>query len=55
MPLQHPELLDDKPHGRYEPLITGQMYINLTAAAFYKLFWLLGCLYGLPRIIPKYQ
>ncbi len=52
--LQYDELLDDPPHGRTEPLITLPMYVNIFAAAGYKLFWLLICLYGLPYIIPRY-
>ncbi|KXZ55677.1 hypothetical protein GPECTOR_2g1227 [Gonium pectorale] len=50
----YPELLDDKPHGRSEPIITGLMYMHIIAAAIYKLFWLFACLYGLPRLISSY-
>ena len=52
--LQYPELLDDPPHGRNEPLITGLMYMHMLAAATYKLFWLFACLYGLPRVLDRY-
>ncbi|KAG2453779.1 hypothetical protein HYH02_001989 [Chlamydomonas schloesseri] len=50
----YPELLDDKPHGRSEPIITGLMYTHIVVAAIYKLFWLFACLYGLPRVLPAY-
>ncbi len=50
----YPELLDDPPHGRFEPLITGPMYVNILLAAFYKLAWLFAILYGLPELISKY-
>ncbi len=52
---QYIELLDDPPHGRHEALITQPMFVNIFAAAAYKLFWLLACLYGLPRLIPRYE
>ncbi|GIL92663.1 hypothetical protein Vretimale_19460 [Volvox reticuliferus] len=50
----YPELLNDKPHGRSEAIITGLMYMHIVAAALYKLFWLFACLYGLPRVIDHY-
>eukprot|EP00198_Chlamydomonas_reinhardtii_P002721 XP_001692057.1 plasma membrane calcium-transporting ATPase [Chlamydomonas reinhardtii] len=50
----YPELLDDKPHGRSEAIITGLMYTHIVVAALYKLFWLFACLYGLPRVLPAY-
>ncbi|KAG2435667.1 hypothetical protein HXX76_006868 [Chlamydomonas incerta] len=50
----YPELLNDKPHGRSEPIITGLMYTHIIVAAIYKLFWLFACLYGLPRVLPAY-
>ncbi|PNH12838.1 Calcium-transporting ATPase PAT1 [Tetrabaena socialis] len=50
----YPELLDEKPHGRTEPIITGLMYMHIVAAAIYKLFWLFACLYGLPRLLSAY-
>ncbi len=54
MPLQYPELLDEAPHGRNEPLITGIMYMHMLTASVYKLGWLFACLYGLPRVIDRY-
>ncbi|EFJ49476.1 hypothetical protein VOLCADRAFT_104340 [Volvox carteri f. nagariensis] len=51
----YPELLQDTPHGRTEPIITGLMYMHIVAAALYKLFWLFACLYGLPRVIDRYS
>ncbi|KAG2437196.1 hypothetical protein HXX76_005860 [Chlamydomonas incerta] len=50
----YPELLDEMPHGRTEPIITGYMYMHILAGAAYKLVWLFACLYGLPRVISAY-
>ncbi|PNW87451.1 hypothetical protein CHLRE_02g145100v5 [Chlamydomonas reinhardtii] len=50
----YPELLDEMPHGRSEPIITGYMYMHILAGATYKLIWLFACLYGLPRAISAY-
>ncbi|PNH10920.1 Plasma membrane calcium-transporting ATPase 1 [Tetrabaena socialis] len=50
----YPELLNDKPHGRTEPIITGLMYLHILAAAAYKLLWLFLCLYALPRVLDAY-
>lgn len=55
-PPQYPELLEDPPHGRYEPLITGWMWMHILVSAAYKLLWLFLCLYALPRVgIPRYE
>ncbi|GFH16761.1 calcium-transporting ATPase, partial [Haematococcus lacustris] len=48
------ELLDDKPHGRHEALISGTMYYHMFSAALYKLFWLFACLYALPVLFSDY-
>ncbi|GFH22863.1 flagellar associated protein, calcium-transporting ATPase, partial [Haematococcus lacustris] len=48
------ELLDEKPHGRHEALITGTMYYHMITAAMYKLFWLFVCLYAVPVLFKPY-
>jgi Ca2+-transporting ATPase len=50
----YPELLDDPPHGRNEPIISGPMYVNIVVATLYKLGWLLAFLYGLPELVDAY-
>ena len=51
---QYAELLDESPHGRDAPIITGLMYTHMVAQAMYKLFWLFVCLYALPRVLDSY-
>eukprot|EP00197_Chlamydomonas_leiostraca_P002921 CAMPEP_0202857402 /NCGR_PEP_ID=MMETSP1391-20130828/353_1 /ASSEMBLY_ACC=CAM_ASM_000867 /TAXON_ID=1034604 /ORGANISM="Chlamydomonas leiostraca, Strain SAG 11-49" /LENGTH=1154 /DNA_ID=CAMNT_0049536193 /DNA_START=185 /DNA_END=3649 /DNA_ORIENTATION=- len=50
----YPELLDDPPHGRHEPLITPTMWLHIITSSMYKLFWLFCCLYALPRVVSRY-
>jgi Ca2+-transporting ATPase len=49
-----PKLLDDKPHGRSEPLINGKMFKHIVAQGFYQMFWMFLFLYGLPVFMSRY-
>ena len=49
-----PKLLDDKPHGRSEPLINGKMFKHILLQGFYQIFWMFLFLYGLPTLLPRY-
>ncbi len=52
--MQYAELLDESPHGRDSPIITGLMYTHIVAQGMYKLFWLFMCLYLLPHVLDRY-
>jgi hypothetical protein len=52
---QYPELLNDAPHGRNEPLITMPMFVNIILAAAYKLFWCFFFLYAVPELFSAYK
>jgi len=39
-----PEMLNDKPHGRDEPLITRCMWKHILVQRMYQLFWTMVCL-----------
>ena len=45
-----PALLDDRPHGRDEPLITRKMWKHILVQGFYQLFWLFFFMYALPGL-----
>lgn len=49
------DLLDEKPHGREEPLISKKMWKHICIQGLYQLFWMLLLLYGLPVLLPKYR
>jgi Ca2+-transporting ATPase len=46
------ELLDDKPHGRSEPLLSITMRKHIVGMSIYQLFWLFFFMYGLPVFFP---
>ncbi|KAI8477413.1 MAG: hypothetical protein J3K34DRAFT_453016 [Monoraphidium minutum] len=51
----NPDLLNDKPHGRDAPLITGRMWKHILVQGCYQLFWLFFFMYGLPKLQwPRY-
>ncbi|GAX73955.1 hypothetical protein CEUSTIGMA_g1405.t1 [Chlamydomonas eustigma] len=50
-----PELLNDKPHGRDEPLITRCMWKHILVQGLYQLFWMMVCLYALPSMVGRYH
>lgn len=50
-----PDLLDKKPHGRNEPLISGRMWKQLVSQGLYQLFWLFLIFYGGPKYISIYE
>ncbi|KIY91882.1 Ca2+ transporting ATPase, plasma membrane [Monoraphidium neglectum] len=51
----NPDLLNDKPYGREEPLITGKMWKHILVQGFYQLFWLFFFMYALPVLPwPRY-
>lgn len=45
-----PDLLNQKPNGRDEPLINRKMWKHISIQALYQLGWLFACLYALPKI-----
>lgn len=50
-----PELLDEKPHGRNEWLISPVMWRHLTAQVCYQLIVLFIVIYGAPQYISKFS
>lgn len=46
----NPDLLNDKPHGRDEPLITRKMWKHILVQGLYQLFWLFFFMYALPKL-----
>ncbi|KAI8473287.1 MAG: plasma membrane calcium ATPase [Monoraphidium minutum] len=46
----NPDLLNDKPHGREEPLITTKMWKHILVQGCYQLFWLFFFMYALPTL-----
>jgi hypothetical protein len=49
------ELLDQKPNGRDEPLISRRMWKHILVQGFYQMFWMFLILYGLPVLgNPRY-
>ena len=50
-----PELLDEKPHGRNEPLINGAMWRQIVGHASYQCLILFLIIYGAPQHIRGYS
>lgn len=46
--LPTPDLLNELPHGRNEPLINGKMAKHILAQGLYQIFWLFLIFYGMP-------
>eukprot|EP00879_Flechtneria_rotunda_P003828 GHRR01004068.1.p1 GENE.GHRR01004068.1~~GHRR01004068.1.p1 ORF type:complete len:993 (+),score=315.28 GHRR01004068.1:1703-4681(+) len=51
----NPSLLDDKPHGRDESLITGKMWKHILVQGLYQMFWLFFFMYAAPVLFAKYR
>lgn len=47
----NPALLDDRPHGRTDPLISGRMWKHILVQGLYQMLWLFLMMYVLP-ILP---
>jgi Ca2+-transporting ATPase len=50
-----PELLEEKPHGRNEPLINGAMWRQIVGQVFYQITVLFLIIYGAPQYIDVYS
>ena len=50
-----PQLLEEKPHGRDEALISPAMWKHIFCQAFYQLFWLFLIVYGSTKYIAPYR
>ena len=50
-----PHLLEEKPHGRDEALISPAMWKHIFCQAFYQLFWLFLIVYGATKYIAPYR
>ena len=50
-----PQLLEEKPHGRDEALISPAMWKHIFCQAFYQLFWLFLIVYGATKYIAPYR
>ncbi|KAL4452347.1 hypothetical protein ABPG75_008009 [Micractinium tetrahymenae] len=50
-----PDLLDAKPHGRDEPLISKYMWRLIFTQGFYQCFWLFLIFYGLPAQLGAFK
>ncbi|WIA22054.1 hypothetical protein OEZ85_004399 [Tetradesmus obliquus] len=51
----NPALLDDKPHGRDEHLITPKMWKHILIQGLYQMFWLFFFMYGAPVLFERYR
>lgn len=50
-----PDLLDQKPHGRNEPLISSTMWKHILLQSLYQLIFLFVILYGFPGWFHRYE
>ncbi|KAL4450031.1 hypothetical protein ABPG77_010700 [Micractinium sp. CCAP 211/92] len=50
-----PDLLDAKPHGRDEPLISKYMWRFIFSQGFYQCFWLFLIFYGMPAQLSAFK
>ena len=49
-----PDLLNQRPHGRNEPLINGKMAKHILAQGSYQVFWLFLIFYGMPAHLDAF-
>jgi Ca2+-transporting ATPase len=49
-----PDLLNELPHGRNEPLINGKMAKHIIAQGLYQCFWLFLIFYGMPAQLDAF-
>lgn len=50
-----PHLLEEKPHGRDEALISPRMWKHIAFQAAYQLFWLFLIVYGSTKCLSVYK
>jgi Ca2+-transporting ATPase len=50
-----PDLLNQLPHGRNEPLINGMMAKHILVQGLYQIFWLFLIFYGMPAQLEAFK
>lgn len=49
------QVLNDRPYGRREPMISGLMWMHMLGQAGYQIAVLFVLLYAAPSIVPRYS